>query len=230
MEIGTMKSSSFIGIAMALLLFGGCAWFSHEQEEKPASELIQVGMKAYEKGEYSDAIKNFQQLKDWYPFSKYAIEAELKIADSHYYLDQYAEAIAAYEEYEQLHPRNEAIPYVIYQIGRCYYDQMDTIDRDQTSARKALETFRRLIRQFPEDSYAIKARTHVTICLQSLAGHEFYVAKFYLRSKKYKAALQRFKAVIANYPDVGVQYQALKYIAQCEALVAVAEKKQASNN
>jgi outer membrane protein assembly factor BamD len=225
-----MKSSSFIGIAVALLLLSGCAWFSHGEEEKPASELIQEGMKAYDKGEFSDAIKNFEQLKDWYPFSKYAIVAELKIADSHYYLDQYAEAIAAYEEYEQLHPRNEAIPYVIYQTGRCYYDQMDTVDRDQTSARKAMETFRRLVRQYPEDPYAIKARTHITLCLQSLAGHEFYVGKFYLRSKHYKAALQRFKAVIANYPDVGMHYQALRYIAQCEALAAIAEKKPEANN
>jgi outer membrane protein assembly factor BamD len=221
-----MKSGSFIGVAIALLLFSGCAWFSQKQEEKPAAELIKDGIEAYDKGNYSDAIKNFEQLKDWYPFSKYAITAELKIADAHYYLDQYAEAVTAYEEFEQLHPRNEAIPYVIYQAGRCYYDQIDTIDRDQTSARKALEIFRRLIRQHPGDQYALKTHTHITICLQSLAGHEFYVGKFYLRSKHYQAALQRFKAVISNYPDVGMHYQALKYIAQCEALVALAKKEQ----
>jgi outer membrane protein assembly factor BamD len=156
--------------------------------------------------------------------------AELKIADAHYYLDHYAEAVTAYEEFEQLHPRNEAIPYVIYQIGRCYYDQIDTIDRDQTSARKALETFRRLIRQFPEDPYAIKAHTHITICLQSLAGHEIYVGKFYLRSKHYRAALERFKAVISEYPDVGMHYQALQYITQCEALAALAKDKPEANN
>lgn len=225
-----MRSGSFIGIFVAILLLSGCAWFSQEQVEKPAAELIQEGMEAFDKGNFSDAIKNFEQLKDWYPFSKYATVAELKIADSHYYLEQYVEAVTAYEEFEQLHPRNEAIPYVIYQIGRCYYDQIDAIDRDQTSARKALETFRRLIRQFPEDPYAFKANTHVTICLQSLAGHEFYVGKFYLRSKHYQAALERFKAVISNYPDVGMHYQALKYIAQCEALVALAKKKSEADN
>lgn len=225
-----MRSGSFIGISVALLLLTGCALFSQKQEEKPAAELIEDGMADFDKGNFSDAIKNFEQLKDWYPFSKYAIVAELKIADAHYYLDHYAEAVTAYEEFEQLHPRNESIPYVIYQIGRCYYDQIDTIDRDQTSARKALETFRRLIRQFPEDPYAIKASTHATICLQSLAGHEFYVGKFYLRSKHYQAALERFKAVISNYPDVGMHYQALRYIAQCEALAALKKKKSEADN
>lgn len=225
-----MKSASFIGVVAALLLLSGCALFSQKPVEKPAAELIQEGVEAFDKGNFSDAIKNFEQLKDWYPFSKYATVAELKIADAHYYLEQYVEAVTAYDEFEQLHPRNEAIPYVIYQIGRCYYDQIDTIDRDQTSARKALETFRRLIRQFPGDPYAVKAHTHVTICLQSLAGHEFYVGKFYLRSKHYQAALERFKAVISDYPDVGMHYQALQYIARCEALAALAKKKPEADN
>lgn len=224
-----MRSGRFGAIAVVLLLLTGCALFSKEVE-KPAAELIQEGMQAFDKGNYSDAIKDFEQLKDWYPFSKYATVAELKIADAHYYLDHYAEAVTAYEEFEQLHPRNEAIPYVIYQIGRCYYDQIDTIDRDQTSARKALETFRRLIRQFPEDPYAIKAHTHITICLQSLAGHEIYVGKFYLRSKHYRAALERFKAVISEYPDVGMHYQALQYITQCEALAALAKDQPEADN
>ena len=224
-----MRSGRFGVIAVVLLLLTGCALFGKEVE-KPAAELIQEGMEAFDKGNFSDAIKDFEQLKDWYPFSKYATVAELKIADAHYYLDHYAEAVTAYEEFEQLHPRNEAIPYVIYQIGRSYYDQIDTIDRDQTSARKALETFRRLTRQFPEDPYAIKAHTHITICLQSLAGHEIYVGKFYLRSKHYRAALERFKSVISEYPDVGMHYQALQYITQCEALAALAKDKPEANN
>ena len=213
-----MKLRYFIGFLLPLWLVAGCAWFGGAHEEKQAYELIQDGVEAYDKGDYSDAIKNFEQLKDWYPFSKYAILAELKIADAHYQLAQYAEAIVGYEEFEQLHPRNEAIPYVIYQTGRCYYDQIDTIDRDQTPAQKALEVFRRLVRQYPQDPYAAQSQTHITRCLQNLAGHEFYVGKFYYRSKHYPAALKRFKAVVSDYPDVGMHYEALKYIALCEAL------------
>jgi outer membrane protein assembly factor BamD len=209
-------------LTFLMILCSGCSWlgFGKGQKEKPAYDLIQDGIEDYEKGRYSDAIKNFEQLKDWYPFSKYAILAELKIADSHYHLEQYAEAVMAYEEFEQLHPRNEATPYVIYQIGRCYYIQIDTIDRDQEPARKALEVFRRLSRQHPQDPYTRQAQTHIARCLQNLAAHDFYVGRFYFKSKHYKAALSRFMAVVTQYPDVGVHHQALNYIAQCEALVA----------
>ena len=218
-----MKTLLSVIIALTVLYASGCAWFGNENIEKPAQDLIQDGVDAYDSGRYQEAIKNFEQLKDWYPFSKFAILAELKIADAHYQLKAYEEAILAYEEFEQLHPRNEAVPYVIYQIGRCYYEQVDTIDRDQTPAKKALEVFQRLTRQHPGDPHAVRAKTHITKCLQNLAGHEFYVGHFYYKSKNYKAALNRFLAVVTNYPDVGVHYRALRYIAQCEALIARAD-------
>jgi outer membrane protein assembly factor BamD len=212
-------------IIIALLLAQGCAWFRDDLNEKPAQELVQDGVEEFDKGDYKDAIKNFQALKDLYPFSKYAIVAELKIADSHYRLQEYPEAILAYQDFEQLHPRNEAIPYIIYQIGRCHYEQIDTIDRDQDSAQKALETFQRLIQQYPQESYAEQARTHIAKCYQSLSGHELYVAHYYYKSQNYKAALKRFMAVVNDYPDSGYHLEALSFIAQCEALLAVQEKR-----
>jgi outer membrane protein assembly factor BamD len=218
-----MKRFIVVGIVI-LLVCSGCnalkkSWNAITGKEFSASaqQLAWDGMDAYEDGDYKEAIEYFQQLKDWYPFSKYAILAELKIADSNYHLKNYEEAIFAYEEFEKLHPRNEAIPYVIYQIGRCYFDQIDTIDRDQTPALKAYETFQRLDKQFPDDKYARSGAEHITTCLKSLVGNEYYIGVFYYKSKHYKAALHRFMAVLSDYPDVGYHQKALEYIAKCEA-------------
>jgi outer membrane protein assembly factor BamD len=219
-----MKKMFAVLTAFCVLFCSSCAWFGKENPEKPALDLVQDGVDSFDQGRYREAIKNFEQLKDWYPFSKYAILAELKIADAHYGLKEYAEAALAYEEFEQLHPRNEAVPYVIYQTGRCYYEQIDAIDRDQTPARKAHEIFRRLVNQYPGDPYALRAQTHIAKCIQNLAEHEFYVGRFYFKAKNYKAALKRFMTVITKYPDVGVHYRALRYIAQCEALVAARDE------
>jgi outer membrane protein assembly factor BamD len=209
-----------------LLVTTGCTTLENQfnkifgiEDGGTAQELAWDGMDAYENGKYKKAIEKFQQLKDYYPFSKYAILAELKIADSHYQLKQYEEAIFAYENFEQLHPRNEAIPYVIYQIGRCYYDQIDTPDRDQTSAQKALEAFQRLIKQFPRDKYSTRAAEHIKAAQKSLAGHDYAVGVFYYKTKHYKAALHRFMSIISDYPDVGYHQKALEYIARCEASI-----------
>jgi outer membrane protein assembly factor BamD len=212
-----IKAVFLIALTATALTLSGCAWFGKDKEEKTVEQLVQEGTEDYDRGNYKDALEAFSQLKNWYPFSKYAILAELKVADSHFHLGEYAEAVAAYEEFERLHPRNEAAPYAAYQVGRSHFEQMDTIDRDQTAAQKALETFRRVMRQYPDDPYARRAADHIVPCLQNLAGHDFYIGRYYFREKRYTAALNRFMAVIQNYPDVGYHDQALKYIAACES-------------
>ncbi|MDM8540933.1 outer membrane protein assembly factor BamD [Desulfococcaceae bacterium HSG9] len=216
-----MKKHILFGMMIAVF-FSGCAWFERwfeHTEEKTAHELVNDGISDYRDGNYKDALESFEKLKDWYPFSKYAILAELKIADAHYNLKQYDEAVIAYEDFENLHPRNEAIPYIVYQIGSCYFRQIETVDRDQNNAKKAFKIFNRLKKQFPDSVYAVKARENIKQCLKSLAGHDLYVGLFYYKSKHYKAALDRFKSIITNYADVGIHNEALKYIVLCEATI-----------
>ncbi|WP_246556164.1 outer membrane protein assembly factor BamD [Desulfonema magnum] len=201
---------------ISLFIFSGCALFE-VKKEKSAEELASEGMAYFAKEKYRGAIESFEKLKDWYPFSKFAILAELKIADAHYHLKEYEEAVFAYEAFEALHPRNEAIPYVIYQIGHCYFQQLEGIDRDQTTTQKAMDIFSRLLRQFPKDVYAKKAEKPIRKCKKNLAEHEFYVGRFYYKNKNYKAALKRFETVLSVYPDVGIQQDARRYVTLCKA-------------
>ena len=69
-----MKRTFFVCL-IALLAFSGCAWFE-SKEEKSAQELASDGMDQYNNEEYKDAIESFEKLKDYYPFSRYAILAE----------------------------------------------------------------------------------------------------------------------------------------------------------
>ncbi len=216
-----MKRSFIITIALgisSIIFLSGCSFFQ-SKDERTAPELASEGMEAYRKEKYKSSIEAFEKLKNWYPFSKYAILAELKKSDAHYHLKEYEEAIFGYEDFENLHPRNEAIPYVIYQIGRSYFDQIDTMDRDQETAKKAIETFSRLVKQFPKDAYSNKAKTHIKKSQKSLAQHDLYVGMFYFRGKHYPAAISRFKLILNNYPDVGVHQEAIRYLVKSEALM-----------
>ena len=197
---------------------GGCAWFQ-PKEEKTARVLAEEGMEAFRDKDYTKAIESFEKLKDWYPFSRYAILAEYKIADAHYHRKEYEEAIFAYEEFENLHPKNEAVPYVVYQIGRCYFDRLQAVDRDQTMTREALQAFERLVRTYPASPHAKKAGEHMNVCNRNLAEHEFCIGMFYYKTKHYKAALERFKALLKSYPDLGVHRKALDYIPLCQAKI-----------
>lgn len=210
------------------LLLGGCAVikkFFGEDEEKGASELMSEGTEAFEKGRYEQAREAFQKLKDRYPYSKYAVTAELRMADSMYEKKDYDEAYDAYDEFERLHPKNQEIPYVIYQKGMCQFLQVKTIDREQAHTLKAKEEFERIIGRFPRDEYAQKARKNLRKCMIFLADYELYVANFYYKKGKYRAALARYNYLIENFPDMGQYSQALELIARCKAEIAKEDKE-----
>lgn len=190
----------------------------HHEMEQNAEELVSEGSSAFVSGDYKTAVKAYTDLKDWYPFSKYAILAELKIADAHFQLEEYDEAIFAYEEFEKMHPKNEAIPSVIYKIGLCWFNQLGTIDRDHTPAKNSLIQFNRLIDQYPASEYAAKAKEHIDKCVANMSGHELYVADFYMKTKKYNAALARYEYLVKTYPDSKESKEALIKIPECRKL------------
>ncbi len=215
----------FLVLILAFFM-SGCSLFedSDQQMNKNAEQLAAEGAEEFLDENYKEAIKAYTDLKDWYPFSKYAILAELKIADSHFHLEEYAEAIASYENFEKLHPRNEAVPYIINQIGLCWFNQIKSTDRDASPARNAKEQFQRLLDQYPDNAeYGEKARENIQKCIDDMAAHELYVADFYLKTKKYKSALKRYEYIVETYPGSDQGEAAAKKIPECTSLAAEQE-------
>ena len=208
----------FVGMAMVLLM-GGCALideFLGEEEEKSPSELMSEGMKNMDRGNYEDATEAFQRIKDRYPYSRFALDAEMKMAEAFYLRKEFDEAFDAYDEFEKLHPKNKNLPYVIYQKGMCHLRRVSTRDRDQSHTLKAKEEFERLVRRFPRDDYANRARKSIRRCLISLAEYELYVGHYYYKMGKYRAAMDRYSYIIKNYPDLGQYNEALEYMRICK--------------
>ncbi len=199
-------------LALCLVLgFGlltGCATignlFSFEEKAEvylPAEQLIIKGMDEFNVGKYYLALEYFNEILDRYPFSPEASLAELKAADANYYMGRYAEALVLYREFEERHPTNEAIPYVMYQRAMCSYQRIDTIDRDITGAIDSIQAFRELLRAFPDSPYTDEAHARIRAATEFLVNHEFNVVQFYLRTKKYSEAEVRLQYILAMYPD-----------------------------
>ena len=187
-------------------------------EEPTATELYEEGQKALAKEHYKETIEKFEKLIDWYPFDARVTEVELKIADAYFALEKYKLAVFEYEEFEKMHPANKKIPYVIFKTGLCHFNQIDTIDRDPSHAKKALKTFNKYLELYPNAKEKEKVDKKRTKCRENIAGHEMYVGKFYFKSKHYKSALSRFKGVLKNYSDTSYKNEALEYIKKVDAL------------
>lgn len=183
----------------------------------PSRELIVKGMDEFNVGKYYTAAKYFEEILDRYPFSPEAPLAELKAADANYYMGRFAEARLLYEEFESRHPTNEAIPYVMYQKGMCSYKQIDRVDRDITGAVKSIQSFSQLLRAYPYSPYTEEAKARIRAANEFLVHHEYFVVKFYLRTKKFNQAKTRLKYLLTMYPDSTIAPQAKELLAQLEA-------------
>ncbi|PID76797.1 MAG: outer membrane protein assembly factor BamD [Deltaproteobacteria bacterium] len=185
--------------------------------EAPAKELLINGMDEYQVGKYHMAVKYFDKILDLYPFSPEAPLAGLKAADCHYYMKRYPEALLLYDEFEERHPTNQAMAYVMYQKAMCSYNQMDRVDRDVTGAVNAIQDFSRLVRAFPGSPYTEEAKVRIKTAREFLVHHEYFVVRFYLRTKKYDQAKARLKYLIANYPESVIVPKARELLARLES-------------
>lgn len=215
-------------LAAASLSIGGCgtmkdmfsSWsfgVGKEDEIEPAETLAAKGMEAYRVGNYSDALKSFQEITERHPFSPQAPLAGLKAADCQYYSGKYAEAKELYKTFEERHPTNEAISYVMFQIGMCDISRADRIDRDPTGARDAVQSFSRLLRVHPDSPYTKEAKARRLEAKEFIASHEYFVAVFYVRTEKYEQAQHRLKYLIATQPEATVLPKAKELLAKLEA-------------
>jgi outer membrane protein assembly factor BamD len=179
--------------------------------------------------DYGDAVKAFQQVKEQYPYSKYAILAELKIGDAHFFNKEYSDAAIAYEEFARLHPRNEVVPYVLYQVGMCHFLSFSTIDRDNNETRQAMEAFQRVVQAYPNAEYGTKAKKQLFECQKRMVAHEYYVGEFYYKRENYRSAKERLEKVNRVYPEavkaLGYEESIADMLARCEKHIGEGEKK-----
>ena len=210
---------------MFIFFLSGCGWWKDfwkrsERTRATPEGLYSRGVEAYQDGRYKRAVESFQRLKEEYPLHQMAIMAELGIADSYFSDEGYAEAELAYNDFINLHPTNENLPYAVYQLGMCHYKQMFSIDRDQTETKKARKEFERLIARFPSSKFSFMAEKMLRDCKQRLGEHEFYVGHFYFKINKYKAALKRFEIISRDYANLGLDYKVAYFIGETKRRLA----------
>ncbi len=170
--------------------------------EDTVQEIFESANDAMREKDYAQAIKLYSRVKDEFPFSPYAIRAELSVADAYYLDNEYVLAAEAYKDFETLHPRNEAIPYVLYQTGMSLKNSYTSIDHSAEEVTEAIEFFTRLEQEYPDTEYGKAAGEQIHACRKTLAQREIFIANVFWGMENYQAAWTRYEYVVRNFPDI----------------------------
>ncbi len=205
-----------VSIAVVFLFFiftAGCTSLRIVKESyRNAEEMYKTGVSQYNSLHYEDAEGTFEKLMERYPLSSYALEGEIMLADVLYMDEKYDEARVYYTDFVALHPSHAKASYALFQKGMCYFRNVLSLDRDQTTTRKAIIAFEDLTRQFPFSSYNERAEELIAFLKRRLSERELYVGMFYLKKKNYKGALARFNTILKEYPESEEIDEVLFYI------------------
>lgn len=203
-----LNSLITIGFLSLVIIFGfGCA---SEEKNLDTAEGMFAHAKEFDDAErYDLAVQKYTDVRNKFPYSQLATDAELAIADVYYKKESFSEAQLSYQNFRDLHPKHSRIDYVIYKTAMSYYMQLpDSIDRDLSSGADAIYHFNEVLKLFPKSEYAKEASQNRDDTFKRLAEKELYIADFYMKNESFAAALRRYEGMLKKYSGHGLDARA----------------------
>ena len=218
-------SPHLAGALSLLLLLGGCGIFAQRPEPiPPAAELYERGEAELAKRRYEDARTNFKRIVERHPDSSFAARARFLMGEAYYREAEFDKAIKEFEAFMSFYPRHMIADLVQYRLAMSYYDQMKPVEQDQALAQKAVDQFKRLVKEYPESRYAPDALAKIDICRGRLAQKELWVANYYWTQGNLVAVRQRLELILKEFPRTLVVPETLFLLAEVHAREGLAEE------
>ncbi len=187
-------------------------------------EAYKEGKKALEQNDVLYAAKKFNEAEILFPQSDWAPKSALMAAYAYYKLDYYGDAVAELKRFLRVYPNHRDIPYVYYLLGISYYEQIIDEKKDLQSIISAKETFKILIKKYPNTEYAIDAEFKINLIDDILASKEMYIGRYYFDKKKWVASINRFRTVIDEFDQTIYAEEALHRLVEIHYILGLDEE------
>jgi len=233
-----MKKTKFLLFIVLSLFIFSCS--KKEQinqstikEKNLQSQVLETfieGKEALDGGDVLFAAKKFTEVQVMFPQSIWAPHSNLMAAYAYYSQDYYFDATQELEIFLRKYPKHSNVDYAYYLMAICYYEQIVDEKKDLNSVVKSKEYFEIIIDQFPNTDYALDSKFKLEFVMDILASKEMYLGRYYLKKKKWIAAINRFKTVLEEYDTTIYIEEALHRLVEVHYLIGLKEeaKKYAS--
>src|SRR5690554_4196045 len=204
------------------MMIGACA--SNQPEEVlPEKTYYENARKAMNSGNFNEAEQNLDSLETYYPFGRYAEQAQLDLIYARYQNLDLEGSRAAADRFMRLNPQSEHADYALYMRGLASYNleiglgaryfPIDVSARNPGEQIQSFRDFSELLNRFPNSPYSVDARQRMITVRNRMAELEIYAARYYIKREAYIAANNRARYVIENYPTSHAVEEALIILA-----------------
>jgi outer membrane protein assembly factor BamD len=208
----------------AVLLLASCDTTRDETAKWSPEKLYAEAKEEAAAGNYEKAAKLYERLEGRAAGTVLAQQAQIERAFLLWKNGDKAQALSTIERFIKLHPTSPALDYAFYLQGLINFNDnlgllgslagQDLSERDQQASRDAYQSFKQLVDQFPQSTYADDARQRMNYIVNALAAYEVHVARYYFRRGAYIAAANRAQQTVLEYQQSPSTEEALYIMAQ----------------
>jgi outer membrane protein assembly factor BamD len=190
----------------------------------PVEDLYNNGVDALNERRFKAAEGQFDRVEQNYPYSSWAVNAQLMEGYTQYLQNHYTDSIGTLDRFIQLHPTHRDVSYAYYLRALNYYEQIADIKRDQKGTEDAMRALQEVVNRFPDSSYARDSRLKIDLCRDHLAGKEMEIGRFYQKQHLYEAAIGRFQRVVQDYQTTNHVPEALHRLTEIYLILGLPDE------
>lgn len=222
-----------VGLATATACGGKTATGKVEYSVSAQQNYVK-GLKELQEKDWIAAAKYYAFIKARFPYSKYAVLAELRLADAELGAGHNLQAVDSYKMFMKLHPTHEMVAngYASFKVGAAYYEMLPgdwwilppSYEKDQSASYDAERELNRFMRKYKTSPFVPKATKMLKKVAKKLAQHEWYVAKFYWERNKPMGTVLRLRRLLSRYTGVGYDADAMWLLGQAYVKVKMVDR------
>ena len=163
--------------------------------------VYQDGLRAFKSNDFFYAQKKFEQAELNFEKPEFAAKAALMSGFSFYAINFYDEAVFALKRYIEKYPSDKNIVYAHYLESIIYFEQISDEKKDLGPLIKANKKIDFFLENYPNTEYAFDLKFKKDLIKNQLAAKELYIAKYYIKTKKWASAIKRLQNIIKDYDE-----------------------------
>ncbi len=206
-----MKRSLALLLVLMSLFFSFSCSSKASKEEQLLEELSNLDKDTiyeraeglYENKKYTEARQLFSFVYDSFPNDPLGHKAALRVADTYAAktdVTNLTEARLRYRDFANRYPNDPDRDYALLMVGHTFSARKLRPDRDLSPIHEALGAYQQLANLYPNSRYAPEAEDRMGGLEELLAEHEWLVASYYFRNKRWIGAQWRLEYIQENYP------------------------------
>ena len=154
------------------------------------------------------AVEIFQALVDDGPFSEYGQLAQYKLGLAHLALQDYEQAVGAFEQAISRYPDSPLVDDARFQVAQASLKGTFKPGYDQSPTDLAIRELDTFVKEYPQSELSGEAVARLKELTERRAKHEYQVGQFYERRKRFASALVYYETILQQFPQTAVAPQA----------------------